>query len=78
MVLAVVNQLIREEWSAHARQDIRQVVRIAREEGVDRRKFGEYLHRCKQAGDYGSGPNGDFTEDELRQKSRELRDQQRK
>lgn len=56
-------------------RDIRQVTRIAREEGVDRIRFGEYIHRCKDSGDYGTGPNGDFTDDELREKAKELLDQ---
>jgi hypothetical protein len=59
------------------KKDLKLVDRICREEGIppeQRRDFGEYLHRCKQSGDKGSGPAGDFTEAELRGKAAEFKD----
>jgi len=58
------------------KRDIRQIEAIAREFGMDleeRREFGDYVEECKRCGEHGSGPNGDFTYDELRGKAREFR-----
>ncbi|HEY7329304.1 MAG TPA: hypothetical protein VH592_16800 [Gemmataceae bacterium] len=59
------------------RKDIKQVTRIAREEGIPpelRRDFGDYLESCKDHSDFGSGPRGDFTEKELCEKAREYKE----
>ena len=57
--------------------DLKKVDRIAREEGIPdelRDEFGDYLHGCKKSGDYGSGPRGDYTDQELREKAKEFLD----
>jgi hypothetical protein len=54
--------------------DLRRVDRVAREFDLDREEFGEYIHECKEAGDYGSGPRGDYTMEELREKAREFQE----
>ncbi len=57
-------------------KDIRQIEAIAREFGMDpdeRREFGDYIEECKRGGDRGSGPRGDFTYAELREKAAEFR-----
>lgn len=53
--------------------DLREVDAIAREFGLDRREFGDYLHELKRSGDRGSRANGDFTTDELRERAQQLR-----
>ena len=58
------------------KRDIRQIEAIAREFEMDpeeRREFGDYIEDCKRAGETGSGKDGDFTYDELREKAREFR-----
>lgn len=55
--------------------DLRQVDAIAREFGLDRREFGDYLHELKRSGDRGSEANGDFTTDELRERARMLHEE---
>lgn len=58
------------------KRDIRQIEAIAREFGMDpeeRREFGDYVEDCKRSGEGGSGPNGDFTYGELRDKVPEFR-----
>jgi len=56
--------------------DLKRVDDVAREFGMDdivRREFGDYLHECKQAGDFGDGnERGDFTMEQLREKAREF------
>lgn len=58
------------------KRDIRQIEAVASEFGMDddeRREFGDYVEECKRQGDCGSGPGGDFTYAELREKAREFR-----
>ncbi len=58
------------------RRDIRQIEAIAREFGMDsdeRREFGDYVEDSKRKDDRGSGEDGDFTYEELREKAREFR-----
>ena len=58
------------------KRDIRQIEAIAKEFGMDpveRREFGDYIEDCKRQGECGSGKNGDFTYDELREKVPEFR-----
>ena len=53
------------------KRDIRQIEAIAKEFNMDseeRREFGDYVEDCKRSGEVGSGPNGDFTYAELRDK----------
>ncbi len=54
------------------KQDLRKVDHVAKEFGIDRDAFGEYLHQCKESGDKGSGPRGDYSMEELREKAREF------
>ncbi len=57
------------------KRDIRQIEAVAREfrmTDIQRREFGDYVEECKQQGDHGSGPNGDFTFQELREKAQEF------
>lgn len=52
------------------KRDIRQVYRIAKKHKMtprERRRFGAYIHQQKRQGRRGSGPNGDFTWEELDQ-----------
>ncbi len=57
--------------------DLRRVDAVAREFGIDRVEFGDYLHACKEAGDRGTANDrSDFTLEELREKAREFKDQQ--
>jgi len=58
------------------KRDIRQIEAIAIEFDMDpeeRREFGDYIEECKRIGEFGSGPNGDFTYGELRDKVPEFR-----
>jgi len=58
------------------KRDIAQIDAIAREFGMDhqeRREFGDYIELGKRRGERGSGPRGDFTYQELRQKVAEFR-----
>ncbi len=58
------------------KRDIKKIEAIAQEFGMDpleRREFGDYVEVCKRHGDRGSGPNGDFTYAELRDKVAEFR-----
>jgi hypothetical protein len=60
------------------KRDLRQIQAIAREFGmghVERREFGDYLEDCKRRGERGTGNNGDFTYEEMRQKASELREE---
>lgn len=57
------------------KRDLGQVDAVAKEAGMtpeERRAFGAYIEECKGSGDYGSGPGGDFTMEELREKAREF------
>ena len=59
------------------KRDLKEVDWIAREQGIPpelRDEFGDYIHGCKESGDLGSGPNGDFTREELRAKAREFKE----
>jgi hypothetical protein len=58
------------------KRDLRRVDHVADDFGIDRDEFGEYIHQCKEAGDKGSGPRGDFTLEELREKAREFKELQ--
>jgi len=58
------------------KRDIRQIEAIANEFKMgpaERREFGDYIEECKRNGERGSGPNGDFTYGERRQKVPEFR-----
>jgi len=58
------------------KRDIRQIEAIAKEFGMEpdeRREFGDYVEECKRHGEGGSGNNGDFTYEELREKAHEFR-----
>ncbi len=58
------------------KRDIRQIEAIAKEFDMspqERREFGDYIEDCKRRGEYGTGPNGDFTYGELRDKVPEFR-----
>ena len=48
-------------------RDLREVDSVAREFGLDRREFGDFIHELKRGGERGSKANGDFTLDELRE-----------
>jgi hypothetical protein len=55
--------------------DIRRLEAVAKEFKMDyetRREFGDFVEDCKRKGDTGSGPRGDFTYQELREKAREF------
>lgn len=57
------------------KRDLREVDWVAQEAGIPpalRDEFGDYIHDCKASGDRGSGPRGDYTRDELREKAREF------
>lgn len=58
--------------------DLKKVDWIARKAGIYddelRDEFGDYIHSCKRAGDYGTGSNGDFTDKELEAKLQEFLD----
>jgi hypothetical protein len=54
---------------------LRRVDAVAREYGIDRIEFGDYLHACKEAGDKGTANDlGDFSLEELRIKAQEYKD----
>jgi hypothetical protein len=58
------------------KRDIRQIEAITAEFDMDdeeRREFGDYIEECKRMGERGSGKNGDFTYQELRDKVPEFR-----
>jgi hypothetical protein len=58
------------------KRDIRQIEAIAKEFDMDsdeRREFGDYIEDCKRNGEKGTGKNGDFTYQELRDKVPEFR-----
>ena len=58
------------------KRDIRQIEAIAVEFGMDpdeRREFGDYIEGCKRNGERGSGPDGDFSYAELRERVAEFR-----
>ncbi|MBY0522601.1 MAG: hypothetical protein K2R98_04360 [Gemmataceae bacterium] len=58
------------------KRDLKRVDRVAREAGIppeERRDFGRYVERCKRDGAYGSPPDGDATEDELRMMAEEFK-----
>ncbi len=59
------------------KEDLRRVDRVAKELGIDRDAFGEYLHACKESGDKGSAPRGDYTPDELWEKGMEFKEHSR-
>ena len=64
-------------WSTPVgrKQDLRQVDAVAREFGIDRDEFGDYLEMCKAVGDRGTANDrGDYTYAELRQKAQEFKD----
>jgi hypothetical protein len=57
-----------------SKKDIRQLRDVSREFGMDpfeRRESGAHVEDCKRLGEQGSGKNGDFTYDEVREKARE-------
>ena len=57
------------------KSDLRQVDAVAREFGIDRDEFGDFLEACKAAGDKGTANDrGDYTYAELREKAREFKD----
>ena len=59
-----------------SKRDIQQIEAIAREfnmEPAERREFGDSIEQCKRRGEVGSGKNGDFTYNELREKVPEFR-----
>jgi hypothetical protein len=56
--------------------DLRRIRRIARECGIlpaEYPFFGDYVEDCKRHADFGSGPRGDFNDDELREKAEEYK-----
>lgn len=58
------------------KRDLRQIEAIAAEFAMDpdeRREYGDYVEECKRGGEYGSGENGDFSYQELRDKAAEFR-----
>ncbi len=58
------------------KRDIRQIEGIAREFQMDpreRREFGDYIEDCKSRGEKGTGKDGNFTYEELREKARDFR-----
>ncbi len=58
------------------KRDIQQVEAIAKEYEMDsqeRREFGDYIEDCKRRGEKGSGKDGDFAYEELREKVSEFR-----
>ena len=60
------------------KRDIRNIEAIAKEfdmEERERRKFGDYIEKCKLEGQRGSGNKGDFTYAELREKVLEFREE---
>jgi hypothetical protein len=60
------------------KRDIRDIEAVAIEYGmvgVERRKFGDYIEKCKLEGERGSGAKGDFTCAELRGKASEFREE---
>ncbi len=62
------------------KRDIRQIESIAGEFRMapeERRDFGRYIEECKAVGEKGSGKYGDFTYEELRDKAREFRGEER-
>ena len=42
-------------------RDLREVDAVAREFGLDRREFGDFIHELKRGGERVSKANGDFT-----------------
>jgi len=57
------------------KNDLRRVDEVAREFGIDRTEFGDYLHDCKSRGDKGTANDrGDFTIEEMREKAREYKE----
>jgi hypothetical protein len=58
------------------KKDLRRVDAICKEFDMDAETafdFRDYLHECKESGDYGtSNERGDFTREELRDKAREF------
>ncbi len=48
------------------KEDLRQVDTVAREIGIDRHDFGDFIHEYKRSGERGSHAAGDFTIEELR------------
>ncbi len=56
------------------KKDLERVDVVADEFGIDRVEFGDYIHDCKDHGDRGSGPRGDFTLAELREKASEYKE----
>ena len=58
------------------KRDLKNFKAVAREfgfRGVEKFKFGDYIEDCKERGEFGTGPNGDFTHAEMREKAREFR-----
>ncbi len=50
------------------KDDIKKVNEVARKHRMsprERREFGDYIHKLKRSGEYGSGKKGDFTYEEL-------------
>lgn len=59
------------------KQDLREIIAIAAEFGIDRHEFGDYIEDCKASGDRGTkNDRGDFSLAELRAKAQEFRDTQ--
>jgi hypothetical protein len=59
------------------KHDLRRVDAICREFGLTGQRelrFRDYLHECKESGDFGTGGEGNYTTDELREKAREFID----
>jgi hypothetical protein len=63
--------------SLSKKRDIQQIEAIGREfqmDPVERREFGDYVEDCKRKGVPGTGPNGDYSYHELRQRANEFRE----
>jgi len=68
------------EVVAVTREDRRRLLGVEQEFNMDaeqKRGFRDYLHECKESGDYGTANSkGDYTVEELRQKAQEFLDSQ--
>lgn len=57
------------------KSDIKKVNNVARRHKMspkERREFGDYIHKLKRLGHYGSGERGDFTYNELNELAKEF------
>jgi hypothetical protein len=57
------------------KRDLRIVDAVLREFRIEGRlalEFRDYIHECKESGDFGTGNKGDYTMEELREKLREF------